>query len=466
MASLTKEHRDALPDSDFAVPETRDMPMHDATHVKMAWKMVDRTKGLSPAQRSTARKRIIHKAHELGVDTSDWDTGIEAMQFMAMSLNMPEQKEHPNKMPFKGVLCKIDEPSDAPPSGARGRRSFISHEVAEKSIESLLGMAVDFTPDFDGHDRQNKIGIITEAYIESNNIIIEGFLYSADFPEETKRIQAEKNLMGLSYEAQGYTMPMGDDLVAWETCFFTGAAILYKDRAAYTTTSLAAAKSKTESKEMSEQDKKEMQETIKAMQETITALSKKAESLEAAQAEAQKVSASSVSHLVKPHTDAIRAAANSMCAAGIGNHQTGGHGAMLHRMADSMDAEAVLGRMPHVYRDHDFLMNSNEGKKTESIDAAAAKMISEFKESVDAKFDSITTMVSDLKKANFSAAAEPERKTLSPALTALLAKNDIVPEQDSGKVSKKQVSEVLSGLNLNPTQKAKYITELHMAGKI
>lgn len=47
MANLDKSAREALPDSDFAVPGKRKLPIHDATHATLAWDMVDRTSGLS-----------------------------------------------------------------------------------------------------------------------------------------------------------------------------------------------------------------------------------------------------------------------------------------------------------------------------------------------------------------------------------------------------------------------------------
>jgi hypothetical protein len=73
MASLTADERGDLADSDFAVPETRQLPMKDARHVKLAWDMVDRTHGLTPAQKRRARRRILARAKRLGVDTSGWE---------------------------------------------------------------------------------------------------------------------------------------------------------------------------------------------------------------------------------------------------------------------------------------------------------------------------------------------------------------------------------------------------------
>lgn len=64
--------RDKLPDAAFAVPEKRALRIDDVTHVKLAWDMVDRTQGLTPAERRRARRRILRKAEQLGIDTSQW----------------------------------------------------------------------------------------------------------------------------------------------------------------------------------------------------------------------------------------------------------------------------------------------------------------------------------------------------------------------------------------------------------
>ena len=49
----------------------------------------------------------------------------------AMSLNVPETPGHPNKLPFKGILTRIDEPSDAAPDGSNGKRVLLTRAAAE-----------------------------------------------------------------------------------------------------------------------------------------------------------------------------------------------------------------------------------------------------------------------------------------------------------------------------------------------
>lgn len=263
--SLTKEQRDALPPSDFAVPNKKLIPIHDVPHTKMAWTSIESAKNLTDEERTDAKKNTIAKAHQLGIDCSEWKKDIEsnyedealdeseenvigpirgesiAMQFDAMSISIPDDnKLHPNKTPFSGILTRVDEPSDNPIGGSAGKRVILPKLIAESSLSSLLCMSIDFTENLDGHDSQRKIGVITEATIEGNAILIKGFFYGADFPQEVKRIQAEKSLLGFSYEAQVKIRSMNDDPLVIQSCIFTGAAVLYKNKAGYVTTALNA----------------------------------------------------------------------------------------------------------------------------------------------------------------------------------------------------------------------------------
>ena len=44
------------------------------------------------------------------------------MKLDAMAVTMPLVRDHPNRVPFEGVLTYVDVPSDRAPSGSRGRR--------------------------------------------------------------------------------------------------------------------------------------------------------------------------------------------------------------------------------------------------------------------------------------------------------------------------------------------------------
>jgi hypothetical protein len=83
----------------------------------------------------------------------------------SMAIELPHVAGHPNRLPFRGVLTLLDVPSDKAPAGARGHRVMLTRAAAEKALPSLLGMALDFTPNLDGHDARRKVGVITSADI-------------------------------------------------------------------------------------------------------------------------------------------------------------------------------------------------------------------------------------------------------------------------------------------------------------
>src|SRR5215469_16489802 len=123
------------------------------------------------------------------------------MRLEAMAVTIPAVEGHPNRVPFEGILTMVDTPSDKAPAGARGHRVVLTREAAEKALPSLLGMAVDYKPSWDGHDARRKIGLLTEANVVGEKLLVRGYLYARDFPEVAQSIQTHSpNAMGMSYE--------------------------------------------------------------------------------------------------------------------------------------------------------------------------------------------------------------------------------------------------------------------------
>ncbi len=163
----------------------------------------------------------------------------------AMALEIPDFPDHPNRVPFSGVLTRVGVPSDRAPSGAAGHRVILPRPVAERALPSLLGMAVDYAPGLRSHDVRRKIGVITRAEIADDRLEIAGYLFGKDFPEATREIRARKRLLGMSYEVTEVRVEdPAADLWRLSHVVFTGAAILERTAAAYGTTSLAASGSR------------------------------------------------------------------------------------------------------------------------------------------------------------------------------------------------------------------------------
>lgn len=168
-------------------------------------------------------------------------TRLAGLRLDAMALDIPEFPDHPNRVPFTGVLTRVDRPSDRAPNGAQGHRVLLPRAVAERALPSLLGMAVDYAPGLRGHDVQRKIGVITRAEIVEDRVEVSGHLFGKDFPDVLAELRARRAQLGMSYEVTDVRVA---DRTApiWvlEKVVFTGAAILDRTAAAYQSTSLAA----------------------------------------------------------------------------------------------------------------------------------------------------------------------------------------------------------------------------------
>jgi len=161
------------------------------------------------------------------------------MRLEALAVALPEVAGHPNRVPFEGVLTLVDEPSNRPPSGARGHRVILTRAAATAALPSLLGMAVDYTPGWDGHDARRKCGIITQADVEGNRLQVSGYLFGKDFPEVEEQMRRRvTGTMGMSYElADAHVADMNAEVWTLTRATFTGAAILLREKAAYRETS-------------------------------------------------------------------------------------------------------------------------------------------------------------------------------------------------------------------------------------
>ena len=165
------------------------------------------------------------------------------MRFEAMAVSIPYVEGHPNRVPFEGVLTLVNSASDRAPAGARGHRVMLTREAAERALPSLLGMAVDYRPGWDGHDARRKLGLLTEASLIANRLVVKGFIYARDFPEVAKAISSHApESMGMSYElADARVEDMRTEVWKLTRVTFTGAAILLREKAAYRGTSFRMA---------------------------------------------------------------------------------------------------------------------------------------------------------------------------------------------------------------------------------
>lgn len=76
-SKLSSSKRDNLKDSDFGIPEKRAYPLHDKAHIEAAVRMFPHA---DAKDKKELARRILMKAHKLGMDTSGWKSLQEYVQ--------------------------------------------------------------------------------------------------------------------------------------------------------------------------------------------------------------------------------------------------------------------------------------------------------------------------------------------------------------------------------------------------
>jgi hypothetical protein len=171
--------------------------------------------------------------------------------FSASALSFSDVKindGHENKLPFQGVLLLVDVASDKPPHGSEGHRIYVPRKAAMDALPGLIGQAVNYQPEgLNAHASRHKVGVITKAWMEGNEVKVAGFIWIHDFPE-AHVLKGRKDL-GMSMELSSvYVKDEDADVWNLEKFSFTGGTILKKSAAAYTKTDLAAVAAAAEGK--------------------------------------------------------------------------------------------------------------------------------------------------------------------------------------------------------------------------
>ena len=144
-----------------------------------------------------------------------------------------------NKILFTGVLAYIGTPSNKPPSGARGHRVLLTSEAALEALPTLPGCNVNYTEN--GHRIDLKHGIIEEAVILDDMLVVSGYLYKDKLselsPELIPHLEANAALYGMSYELiDAHVSNLRAEIWELTKVTFVGAAVLLKHCAAYENT--------------------------------------------------------------------------------------------------------------------------------------------------------------------------------------------------------------------------------------
>lgn len=185
--------------------------------------------------------------------------------------------DNPDLMKFSATVGYLDTPTDATPCGGMsGYKTVISSEGTD--VQTLVGMGVNcdygWGNDFKGHDKWFKIGTITSAWMQGNEIKAEGHLWKADFPDICDTIECAKDSLGCSVELyfESVEEDKANKNIIGKNAHFTGVAILYKSKAAFQRTSIMCAIKQQEEDKLNEEIQKVLDEQNKKVEGQFAAM--------------------------------------------------------------------------------------------------------------------------------------------------------------------------------------------------
>ncbi|MDE2102964.1 MAG: hypothetical protein KGL39_37315 [Patescibacteria group bacterium] len=178
---------------------------------------------------------------------------LRKMEFGGTATLSPS--DHPNKMKFRGILVRLDEPSDKAPNGSEGHRILVPADVAKKRLKTLVGMGLNYSGDLNKHSQRHKVGAISKAWIQGKDLYVEGDIWKHDFPEVEQDLKQPG--LGMSMELGDVSVenPRADVWTLKDFCFL-GATILWKRSAAYHKTQAIAARADERTYRMKTKQKK------------------------------------------------------------------------------------------------------------------------------------------------------------------------------------------------------------------
>jgi hypothetical protein len=193
-------------------------------------------------------------------------------------------RKNVNQVPFEGVLCRVDEPSESPPSKGSNYPLYLPRHVADQAAAMLnasAGLPLDVDPSLQCHSDTNIVGIMNSAEIggaDGKDFVVRGCIFGRNQAEKAALIASNKESLGMSMNAlaTGHRAEIDNVTVySIDTLELTGANILLANRATWQRTRVLAAEAatvNTEGKETMAVDLDKLAEQVQALQQTVTAM--------------------------------------------------------------------------------------------------------------------------------------------------------------------------------------------------
>lgn len=182
-------------------------------------------------------------------EASSQDTEATDVEKLSFSLELrcrgmiEEQIKDANKHPVRGVLFKIDRPSESAPMIGTGHPLYIPRKVAEEAVKKVAGLPLDAHDSLSTHANDQVVGVMVSAEIIGEDFVVQGHLWPYNNKNKVDLICSRQEDLGMSMNAyaSGHIANLDGREVFWiDKLELLGANILFGAKATYKNTSLAA----------------------------------------------------------------------------------------------------------------------------------------------------------------------------------------------------------------------------------
>lgn len=190
----------------------------------------------------------------LEASTKSVSIKASAMTMPFVTLRANRKLQSGNRMLFNGILARIDEASEGIPAVGTGQPLFLPLATAEKIVSQVNAsgsLPIDADPSLSKHNDQGIVGVITNALIKGQNLVVTGHLFPFNVPNMVRLLKDSSNKLGMSMNAlvSGKTeVKAGREVFILEDVDLQGANVLFANKATYQQTRftpMAAAKQPT-----------------------------------------------------------------------------------------------------------------------------------------------------------------------------------------------------------------------------
>lgn len=211
---------------------------------------------------------------------------------------------------------------------------------------------------------------------------------------------------------------------------------------------------------------KDLKAALDAITGQITTLAASVTSVTATVEEIKKgppaLSAANLLPKIEPHAKALENLAAAMEGEGVGSDNERGYAVFLRRMAGNMRSEAAQGRIPNTFSL--YAAATAPTADATAIESAVKTAVEAATKPLSEQLAAANTKIADLSAAATKNAPAPERKTIAPAITALLARGGIELPTDGSKIPTAKLDAALK--DMSTAQRMQTKAALGQAGLI